>query len=256
MLFKAKTLSGYRLDSLDGEIGHVKEFYFDDQYWGIRYLVADTGSWLTGRKVLISPYALDNVSEVDHHIKIDLTKRQIEDSPSIVTNEPVSRQFEDDYYGYYGWPVYWGGPYMWGYYPNVIRDHEKWGQPTDREKAWDPHLRSTNDVRSHLIEASDGEIGHVSDFIIDDKSWAIRYLVVNTKNWMPGKHVLIAPHWIKQISWGQSKVFVNLTRDAIEHAPEYTSTSALTRDYEAELHRHYDRPTYWSDDPVALEYSR
>ena len=114
MLNKAKTLKGYKLDSLDGEIGKVKEFYFDDQHWTIRYLVADTGNWLTGRQVLISPYALVAVNKEEQHIAIDLTKKQIEDSPSLNSDKPVSRQFEEAYYGYYGWPMYWGGPYMWG----------------------------------------------------------------------------------------------------------------------------------------------
>ena len=135
MLNKAKTLKGYTLDSLDGEIGKVKEFYFDDQHWTIRYLVADTGNWLTGRQVLISPYALVAVNKEEQHIAIDLTKKQIEDSPSLDSDKPVSRQFEEAYYGYYGWPMYWGGPYMWGAYPYIVRDREKWRESTQGEKA-------------------------------------------------------------------------------------------------------------------------
>ena len=126
MLNKAKTLKGYKLDSLDGEIGKVKEFYFDDRHWTIRYLVADTGNWLTGRQVLISPYALVAVIKEEQHIAVDLTKKQIEDSPSLNSDKPVSRQFEEAYYGYYGWPMYWAGPYMWGDYPYIVRDREKW----------------------------------------------------------------------------------------------------------------------------------
>ena len=122
MLCKAKTVKGYKLDSLDGEIGSVKEFYFDDQHWAIRYLVADTGNWLTGRQVLISPYALGVVNQGKQSISINLTNKQIEKSPSLASDKPVSRQFEVSYYGYYGWPVYWDGPYMWGPYPNIVRD--------------------------------------------------------------------------------------------------------------------------------------
>jgi hypothetical protein len=158
-LIKAKTLKGYKLDSLDGEIGKVKEFYFDDQHWAIRYLVADTGNWLTGRQVLISPYALAAVNKEEQHIAIDLTKKQIEDSPSLNSDKPVSRQFEEAYYGYYGMPMYWGGPYMWGSYPYIVRDRKKWRESTPGEKAWDPHLRSTHDVSGHDIQATDGEIG-------------------------------------------------------------------------------------------------
>ena len=249
MLSKAKTLKGYKLNSHDGEIGKVKEFYFDDRHWAIRYLVADTGNWLTGRQVLISPYALVAVNKEEQHITIDLTKKQIEDSPSLNSDKPVSRQFEEAYYGYYGWPMYWGGPYMWGPYPYLVRDREKWNESTRTEKtSWDPHLRSTHDVSGHHIQAADGEIGHVEDFIIDDETWAIRYLIIDTRNWWPGKKVLISPQWIERVSWSESKVFVNLSRETIKQSPEYTEESLLTRDYETGLHRHYNRQGYWVDE--------
>ena len=255
MLIKAKTLKGYKLDSLDGEIGKVREFYFDDHHWTIRYLVADTGNWLTGRQVLISPYSLGAVSKEEKHIAIDLTKKRIEGSPSLNSDKPVSRQFEEAYYGYYGWPMYWSGPYMWGSYPNIVRDREKGREPTQGTKAWDPHLRSTHDVSGHGIQAADGEIGHIEDFIIDDETWAIRYLIIATRNWWPGKKVLVSPQWIDRVSWSESKVFVNLSREAIKQSPEYTDESLLTRDYETELHRHYNRQGYWVDKPAAKEHS-
>jgi hypothetical protein len=247
MLNKAKTLKGYRLHSLDGEIGKVKEFYFDDQHWTIRYLVADTGDWLTGRQVLISPYALVSVNKEEQYIAIDLTKKQIEDSPSLDSDKPVSRQFEEAYYGYYGWPMYWGGPYMWGYYPKIVRGIEKGRAVNPAGKAWDPHLRSTHAVSGHHVQASDGEIGHIEDFIIEDETWAIRYLIIGTQNWWPGKKVLVSPHWIERISWSELKVFVNLSREAIKRSPEYTEQSILTREYETGLHRHYNRKGYWID---------
>jgi hypothetical protein len=258
MLNKAKTLKGYKLNSRDGEIGKVKEFYFDDRYWTIRYLIADTGNWLTGRQVLISPYALAAVNKEEQHISIDLTKKQIEDGPSLNSDKPVSRQFEQSYYGYYGYPMYWGGPYTWGYYPNIVRNLEKWKEATRAEKAsWDPNLRSTQAVSGHHIQAADGEIGHVEDFIIDDETWAIRYLIIDTRNWWPGKNVLVSPQWIERVSWDESKVFVNLTRKAIKQSPEYTEESLLTRDYETGLHRHYNRQGYWVDEePLAKEHSR
>jgi len=256
MLNKAKTLKGYKLDSLDGEIGKVKEFYFDDQHWAIRYLVADTENWLTDRQVLISPYALGAVIKEKQHIAIYLTKKQIEDSPSLDSDKPVSRQFEEAYYGYYEWPVYWDGPYMWGTHPYIVRDRGKWRESTQAEKAWDPHLRSTHDVSGDHIQAADGEIGHVEDFIIDDETWAIRYLIIDTRNWWLGKKVLVSPQWIERISWSESKVFVNLARETIKQSPEYTEESLLTRDYETRLHRHYNRQGYWIDEPAAKEHSR
>jgi uncharacterized protein YrrD len=253
MLSNAKTLKGYKLDSLDGEIGKVKEFYFDDRHWTIRYLVADTGSWLTGRQVLISPYALTAVVSGERQVAVDLTKKQIEDSPSLNSDKPVSRQFEEDYYGYYGWPMYWSGPYAWGFDRSVVRDREKWKDSIPGEKAWDPHLRSTHDVSGYHIQATDGEVGHVEDFIIDDETWAIRYLVVDTRNWWPGKKVLISPQWIERVSWGESKVFVHLSRETIKRSPEYTEEFLLTREYETELHRHYNRQVYWIDEPAIKE---
>jgi hypothetical protein len=163
------------------------------------------------------------------------------------SDKPVSQQFEEAYHGYFGWPMYSGGPYMWGPYPNLVRDDKKRTESTRVEKAWDPHLRSTYDVSGHHIQATDGELGHVEDFIIDDEMWAIRYLVVDTRNWWPGKKVLIAPQWIDRVSWDESKVFVSLTREAIKKSQEYSETSLLTRDYETALHRHYNREGYWVD---------
>ena len=139
MLERAKTLQGYKLQSLDGDLGTVDEFYFDDQHWAIRYLVADTGNWLTGRQVLISPYALlVAVLKEEQHIAIDLTKKQIEDSPSLNSDKPVSRQFEESFYGYYGWPVYWGGPFMWGLIPTLCVTVKNGGNPTKVRKRWIP----------------------------------------------------------------------------------------------------------------------
>ncbi len=256
MLDKVKTLQGYKLHSLDGEIGKVKEFFFDDHHWTIRYLVADTGDWLTGKQVLISPYALVAVNKDEQHIKVNLNKKQIEDSPSLNADMPVSRQYEEAYYGYYGWPVYWNGLYVWGPYPNILRDKKKWKPTNQGGKKWDSHLRSTHDVNGHHIQASDGEVGHVEDFIVDDETWTIRYLIVETHNWWPGKKVLVSPKWIESISWPESKVFVNLSRDTIKQSPEYSEESLLTRDYETKLHRHYNRQAYWVDEPADGKHSR
>jgi len=246
MLLKANALKGFKLDCLDGVIGSVSEFYFDDQHWTIRYLVADTGGWLNGRLVLISPYALVGAVKEDEAIAVNLTQQQIQDSPSWDSDKPVSRQFEADYHGYYGWPMYWGGPLMWGAYPYLVRDPEQWSAPDEPEHSWDPHLRSTDAVTRHHIQATDGEIGHVADFIIDDETWAIRYLVVDTRNWWPGKKVLVSPQWIERVSWSEMKVFVKLSREAIKASPEYTDDALVTRDYESGLFRHYGSDGYWA----------
>lgn len=254
MLNKIKTLKGYKLKGLDGEIGSVKDFYFDDHFWTIRYLVANTGNWLNGRYVLISPYALSTATTNEaQYIHINLTRKQIEDSPSLETDKPVSQQFEQEYYDYYGWPIYSSGSYMWGDYPHIVRDQKRWKEFTPGKKTWDPNLRSTNAVNGYYIQAEDGDIGHIVDFVIDDETWAIRYLVIDTSNWWRGKKVLVSPYWIERVTWDESKVFVNLSREAIRQSPEYSEEALLSRDYEARLFGHYDRKGYWLEEPVAAE---
>jgi PRC-barrel domain len=248
MLYTAKTLKGYALHSHDGNIGSVREFYFDDKFWTVRYLVADTGGWLTGRKVLLSPFSIHSVDSVKKQIRIGLTKKQIENSPGLDTDQPVSRQFEESYYGYYDWPTYWGGPYSWGPNSYVMRDSERFGEFTHREQSWDSHLRSTHAVDGYHISALNGTVGHVEDFIVDDETWAIRYFVVNTRNWIPGKKVLVSPQWIKNISWDDSKVVVGLTREAIKNAPELTDDLLISRNYESELYSHYNHEGYWAQE--------
>jgi uncharacterized protein YrrD len=248
MLEKANSLKGYKLHCRDGEIGKVDEFFFDDNHWTVRYLVADTGSWLKGRQVLISPHALTSVHQEGKYITTDLTKRQIEESPSLDSDKPVSRQFEESYYSYYRWPIYWGGAFAWGPYAHIAHDREEPERTASNHETWDPHLRSTRDVDGHHIQAKDGEVGHVEDFIIDDDTWAIRYLVVDTRNWLPGKRILISPRWIERVSWDQKMVYVSLTRESIKQSPEFTAQTLLIRDYEIGLHRHYDRKGYWLDE--------
>lgn len=238
----------------DGRLGRIEEFYFDDHKWIIRYMVVDTGRWLQGRQVLISTAALKRPEWKSRAFPVDLTKRQVKNSPSIDTDEPVSRQHETDLHDYYNWPIYWGsgagiGPYAGIGYP--VPTHldlmikQKKASP---EKPADPHLRSTRQVTGYHLQALDGEIGHVQDFIVDDETWAIRYLVVNTQNWLPGKKVLISPSWIKRISWSRSKVFVDLARESIESSPAFDSSKPKNRDYEDRLFDHYGRPKYWEED--------
>jgi hypothetical protein len=248
MLHQAKTLIYYKMDASDGEIGKFEEFYFDDKYWAIRYLVVDTGNWITDkpdRRVLISPYAVTAITEKKKLIVTDLSKKQIKDSPSWNTQQPVSRQLEQSYYEYYGWPTYWNGPNMWGYYSYPVREMHK---DAHIEKLWEYNLRATAAVSGCKIQAGKDEIGHVVDFIIDDKTWAIRYMIVDTQNWWPGKHVLVSPQWIGRVSWDESKVFVNLSADSIKKGPEYKKDSLITRDFETRLHAHYNRQGYWSNE--------
>jgi uncharacterized protein YrrD len=244
MLKKIKKLKGYELQATDGDIGKVKEFYFDDKHWTIRYLVADTGGWLSNKKVLISPYALGIVDEVESTILTSLSKKQIENSPSIEADRPVSRQYEQSYHDYYGWPTYWTGPYTWGPSP-YMQGLERWKESNLPKNSWDPHLRSTAAVAGYHVHALDGNIGHIDDFIVDDENWAIRYLVIDTNSWMPGRKVLVSPQWIQDVSWSDSKIEINLSKKSIKGSPEYNDEALILRSDEEEFYRYYGRETYW-----------
>ena len=248
MQYNVKDLKGYAIGATDGDIGKLDDFYFDDESWTIRYLVAETGNWLLNRKVLISPFALGKVDLSRERLNVALTKKQVEESPSIDTDKPVSRQHEVSYLDYYGYPYYWGGPYLWGpmTLPQLSGAAQRRNEEAreEREEANDLHLRSANKVTGYYIEATDGDIGHVEDFIIDGETWQIRYMVVDTKNWWPGKKVLVAPQWIDRVSWSDSKVYVDLSRETIKNGPEY-HPDALNRKYEETLYTYYKRPKYW-----------
>jgi hypothetical protein len=251
MLRDASELKGLVIRATDGELGTVQEVYFDDDSWAVRYLAVETGGWFGGREVLISPYSVLRTDWDARHLDVALTKKQVENSPSIDTHLPVSRQHEVAYLGYYGYPYYWGGPYLWGpgYYPTglavpTVASQEK-RSAKHHEASNDTHLRSTKAVTGYHIEAADGDIGHVHGFVLDEEAWAIRYIVVSTTNWWPGKKVLVSPTWIKKISWGESKFYTALTREAIKDAPEYIESKKISRDYEDDLFVHYGHAPYW-----------
>jgi len=244
MLHQIKSLKGCRLHCLDGEIGSVEDFYFDDHHWTIRYLVANSGGWLTGRQVLVSPYAIASVNTGAGFVKIDLTKKQIEGSPSLDDDKPVSRQYEEAASSYYGWPLYWNGPHLWG--PNAFleRDRKKWLHAIQVAKGWDPQLRSAKVVTGYAIQALDGEVGQVADFLVDAESWAIQYLIVQTRHWGVAAAVMVSPQWINHVSWKDSRVFVNVTSDIIKHSPPYSESTVLNREYELRLHDHFKQPEF------------
>jgi hypothetical protein len=251
MLANTTHLKNFAIRATDGELGTVDEFYFDDDTWGVRYLVVDTGGWLGGRKVLISPISVIRTDWQARQLDVSLTKKQVENSPDINTREPVSRQHEAAYLGYYGYGNYWGGPCAWGpaFYPgNLAIPPEVATQATAdriRMASVNSHLRSSDVVTGYYIDAADGEIGHLNGFVMDNEAWAIRYIEVATRNWWPGKKVLVSPAWIERVSWEESKVYVALTREAIQNGPAYDESLPITREYENRLYFHYGRPPYW-----------
>lgn len=251
MLTPFEQLRGYELAATDGEIGDVQEFYFDDQDWTIRYFVVATGSWLRGRYVLIAPGVLREVDAQSGAIAVDLTREQVENSPPLDSEKPVSRQYEQQLHRHYNWDPNWvvpGAAGLSAYAPAVFAQQEALAeQPIAKEPeaGGDPHLRSSAElVNRYAIHAQDGEIGRVYDFVIDDDGWRVRYMVVRTGVWL-GKDVLLAPEWIERISFDRREVFVNLPRSAIKDASTYNNTLPISRAFEQRLHDHYGRKAYW-----------
>jgi hypothetical protein len=251
MLRNTHDLKGCTIAATDGDIGHVKDFYFDDRAWMVRYLVVDTGSWLLSRKVLVSPVALGPLDWAQRKLQARLTREQVRDSPDVDTDKPVSRQHEQAYLSYYGYPFYWDGAGMWGGEPYPVPPVEELAAHSHD----DPHLRSCAEVVGYHIQASDGPIGHVHSLLLDDASWAVRYCVVSTSNWWLGHQVLIAPQWISAVNWESSSVSVNLSRQSVQDAPPYDAATPLDREAEEGLHEHYGRTGYWGQ-PTGPEIRR
>lgn len=257
MLRSMQELKNYTLGATDGEMGHVSDFLFDDGDWVIRYLVVDTGSWLSRRQVLISPYSLLEADWLHKRLPVRINKDQVRNSPDIDTAKPVSRQHEMRYADYYGYPYYWGGAGLWGdsMFVPMMAPGSAGMSPSDiatmaaaQQTRDDPHLRSCQAVVGYHIHGSDGDIGHVQGMLVDEDTWALRYLVVDTSNWWGGHQVLIAPKWIDSISWADSKVNLKLSRQAIQDSPLFESTAELNRQYELDLYRHYQHSGYWEQE--------
>lgn len=246
MIGSAKKLMGLRLKAVDGEIGKVKDVYFDDHTWTIRYLVVDTGHWLPGRMVLISPQSVGEPDWSGHILPVSLTKEKIETSPDIDADQPVSRQIQSRLAAYYQWTPYWGtyaGPAMTWLQESDAEAQVAVGE--EEETHHDPHLRSISEVLGYEIHASDGQIGHVRDFLVQSDGWVIRYMVVKTGHWLAGRNVLVSPTWITDLEWTRAQVDVDLPRQSIQAAPEFDIDQPLSREYEDTLHDHYERPKYW-----------
>ena len=262
MLWSVYDTKGYQVRATDGDVGTVTDVLFEDRTSTIRYVVVDTGEWLTGRQVLIAPEAFGEPDQVGRVMPVNLTRDKVKNSPDIGTDQPVSRQHEATLHSYYGWAPYWGaaplaagaGPYpyaavpYWGYPGVVPPERPGTGVEADvaaAEERGDPHLRSANEVTGYYIEARDGDIGHVEDLLAETGSWVIRYVVVDTRNWWPGKQVLVSTQWMSRVDWAEQKVWIDLTRDEIKAGPEYRGLGAVDRPYEQRLYEHYGRTGYW-----------
>lgn len=260
MIKSAKELKNHHLHASDGEVGRVKGLYFDN-HWNTRYLIVETGTWLDSRQVLIATTALNRAGADPHKLSVNLTRAQVRGSPPVDTGKPVSRHSESLLSSYYGWTPYWTDSVLGAsgaLHPSPIDatppsalgtgfgtaagpsiDPLPVLPETSVEETWIVH--STHEATDYHIEATDGAIGHVEDFLFDDQTWNIRFLVVDTRNWLPGKKVLVAPEWIQDIRWNDSKTNVNLTRDAIKDAPEYDPGKPFEAEHAARLHEHHRR---------------
>jgi len=250
MLRSLRELERYKVSATDGEVGSVADFLLDDDHWTVRYLVVETGGFFAERRVLITPISFRQVDWSTKQFHLTLTQERVKSSPNVDADKPVSRQHEMDYYGYYSYPYYWADAGLWGAsaYPGTLATSGWYDASAVNAKyAGDIHLRSVNEVRGYDIQGSDEAIGHVEDFIVDDETWEVQYLVVDTSNWWFGRKVLIAPRWANAVSWEKRNVQVGLNRQQIMNSPEWSPTVAINREYEARLHKHYGRQAYWDD---------
>jgi len=258
MLRKAKDLIGYTIKaSDDDDMGSVHDFYLDAAEWTIRYLVVDVGSWLFGRRVLLSPESVQTPQWENKVLPVNLTKQQVKESPNVDFAKPIPRQYEAELHEHYGLPAYWGSaqvPYIGGVGPGlglapVPEPTSAAHLPSEVAEAMQqsdtPHLYNVRAVIGYRIEATDGGIGHVADLFIDEETWDIRYLLIDTGNWLPGKQVLISPRWVESTGWAGSSIYVNVTQDQVKNSPAYDPNIPIERSYEGELHEHYGYPDYW-----------
>lgn len=248
MLTNLEKIKGNEIKAVDGKIGHIADFLFDGDSWVLRYLVVKTGPWLFGRELLLSPVAVKKPNWQKGQFPVELTQEQVKNSPDISKDMPVSRQYEKQLHAYYGWPAYWGGFPAGGAFiaqppPTVVSKEdtkESPGKAVEKMETADPNLRSAKEVAGYRIQAVDDTIGHVEDFLIEDSSWKIRYLVIDTKNLLPGRKIIISPDWTDNIDWLEKTMGVNLTAEKIKQSPEYDPDKKVSEEYEKQLHQHYN----------------
>lgn len=250
MLYAISAIHGYAIEASEGPIGTVDDVLFDDRSWKIRWLVVATGSWLAERKVLLHPTV---VIDTDHDLKrlsVNLTKARVEGSLDIAQDLPVSRQIESNLYDYYDWDPMWGAvsdfdagaiavPIRMPLLEEDAGHFRPFQAAPGNHDDGDPHLRSLSEVTGYDLEAKDGGIGHVENFLFDDVEWILRYLVVDTRNWWPGKHVLLSTRAVTAIDWPKSRIELDVTRETVRSGPEWDPAAVIDRAYEMRLHHHY-----------------
>jgi hypothetical protein len=233
MLRSLDDLIGYELRATDGRLGKVNDVLFNDETWDVCYVVARAGSWLTGRNVLIRPDRLGKPDGEAEVLPIAMTVDEIKESPGVFSDPPVAQQAPVELSRYYIWTPF----HLPSGLPVVVEESQR----TEPAHA-NPHLRSTREVTGYRVQATDGEIGHVSDFIVDTEAWSVRFMIVDTRNWLPGRKVLIAPQWAEELDWSEFRAVVAMDRETIENSPPYDPSEPVNREYETQLYDHYGRP--------------
>jgi hypothetical protein len=263
MLFAASGLVGCAVHAGDGEVGVVKNFLFDDQTWKIRWMAVNVGAWLPGSRVAyiqpsaIEPFALPPKPRLPMMsssealtVGVNLTRGQVEAGPHAHQDDPVTRDMEGLLYDYYGWDPYWGASHFGGAVSSDVESQIVEGAARRAVEAKTPpldgvdHLHGATEFKGYYIHATDGDIGHVESLLADDANWDIRYLVVATRNWWPGKIVQLSPYAVQAIDWYGERVNMNVTRDQVQSAPVWDPLAMTDKLSEDALHRHFGWPGY------------
>jgi len=240
MLRSAKSLHDYHVQATDGNVGRVKDFLFDSREWVVRYAVVETSEWHRGKMVLLIPGVLGAPSTEGQILPVDLTRDQVENSPDIEADKPISRQHEVELFEYYGRSPYWGSSP-----DDRVAHRESTEERAETPPRGNPNLASMRAATGYAIRARDGPVGHVEDFIIEDESWIVRYIVVNTRHWLGGQHVIVSPEWVEGIDWEARTVSLSLSRGEVKDSPPYDPNQPVNRQYEVHLYDYYGRPKYW-----------
>ncbi len=246
MLIAFSRIKNTVLEGTDDKVGTIADLLIDGDSWDVRYIVADSGIWLPGREFLISPTVLSDCDWHDHAARVEMTRDKVRTSPGVDAASPVSRRMERALALHYGWPTYWYGGAVGPAAtippgPEVATDDRR---PIGDEDEL-PNLRSVSELSGYYLQAADGDLGHIEDLIVDDEAWVIRYIAVDTKNWLPGRKVLVAPDWFTDVSWADATASVDLPQDKIKQAPSYIPTQPINRDSEERLYDFYGRERYW-----------
>lgn len=255
MFQSVKKLTGLKIRALDGDIGAVDQFFFDDRSWAVRYLVVTIGSIINPKKVLLSPASLDTIES--HELIVKSTVDQIKSSPDIDTEKPISRQKEEELHDYYTWSYYWGYPLYYNsmgteLYPNIQFNESFLNKTSHQETRHvsedESHLRSTREIIGYRVSTNNGELGYVDDILLEIDHWGLRYLVINTGEFLPGKKILVGAYWTTNISWEDRTLSLDVNIDILRNGPTYDSSIPLSRDFERRVYEYYERTPYWIEE--------